>query len=197
MSDEEGSGSEATGGRGEAATAPAHAVFGGGCFWCLEAAFQELRGVRAVQSGYAGGHDPNPTYRAVCGGATGHAEVVRVEYDPSEIGYEDLLAVFFVIHDPTTKDRQGADVGSQYRSIILYADAAQHEAAESAIREIEAEDIWPNPVVTELAPLERFFPAEREHDDYYRRNPTQAYCQVVISPKVAKVRRELAGLIRS
>lgn len=173
------------------------AVFGGGCFWCLEAAFQELRGVHSVQSGYAGGHDPNPTYRAVCGGTTGHAEVVRVEYDPSVVSYEALLEVFFAIHDPTTRDRQGADVGPQYRSIILYADEAQRTAAEEAIATLRTEGPWSDPIVTEVVPLEQFFSAEPEHDDYYRRNATQPYCQVVISPKLAKVRRKLARLVQS
>lgn len=189
----------ASGGSSVHGTEPgwAHAIFGGGCFWCLEAAYQELKGVRSVRSGYAGGHDPNPTYRAVCGGATGHAEVVEVEYDPQAIRYEDLLEVFFVIHDPTTRDRQGADVGSQYRSIILYLDDDQRAAAEATVERLESEGVWPDPIVTEIRPLEQFHPAEPEHHDYYQRNPDQPYCQVVISPKVVKVRQKLARLMRT
>lgn len=175
----------------------ATAVLGGGCFWCLEAVFQLVNGVSDVQSGYAGGTHPAPTYRLVCGGATGHAEVVRVTFDPSVVSYRDLLRVFFTVHDPTTPNRQGADVGTQYRSIILYTDEEQKRTAEEVIRDLEAEERWPNPIVTELAPLVDFFPAEREHDDYYRRNPHQAYCQVAISPKVARARQKLAHLLRT
>ena len=171
------------------------AVFGGGCFWCLEAVFQMVRGVSEVTSGYAGGDHPAPTYRLVCGGGTGHAEVVRVVFDPSIVRYRDLLRVFFAIHDPTTRNRQGADTGPQYRSVILYANEIQKRTAEEVIGEIEAEGRWQNPIVTELAPLRAFFPAEREHEDYYRRNPGQAYCQVVISPKVSHAREELAHLL--
>lgn len=170
------------------------AVLGGGCFWCLEAVFQQLGGVSQVTSGYAGGDHPEPTYRLVCGGGTGHAEVVRVSFDPDVISYRDLLEVFFVIHDPTTQDRQGADVGTQYRSIILVGDAQQQETAEEVIRALEAEGRWADPVVTEIRPLEAFFAAEPEHDDYYRRNSSQPYCQVVISPKLTKARQRLANL---
>ncbi|MDE0081763.1 MAG: peptide-methionine (S)-S-oxide reductase MsrA [Gammaproteobacteria bacterium] len=164
------------------------AVLGGGCFWCLEAVYRGLRGVSEVVSGYAGGTHPNPTYRLVCRGRTGHAEVVRVTFDPAVISYRTLLGVFFTIHDPTTRDRQGADVGPQYRSIILYADEAERREAEAVIREIEAEGLYAKPVVTELAPLGAFHPAEPEHDDYFRRNPWQPYCRAVIAPKVGKAR---------
>ena len=164
------------------------AVLGGGCFWCLEAVYRGLRGVTGVVSGYAGGTHPNPTYRLVCRGRTGHAEVVRVTFDPAVISYRTLLGVFFTIHDPTTRDRQGADVGPQYRSIILYADEEQRREAEAVIREIEAEGLYAKPVVTDLQPLGAFHPAEPEHDDYFRRNPWQPYCRAVIAPKVGKAR---------
>jgi peptide-methionine (S)-S-oxide reductase len=168
------------------------ATLGGGCFWCLEAVYQELEGVRSVQSGYAGGHVDNPTYRQVCGKRTGHAEVVRIEYDAETVGFADILRVFFTIHDPTTKDRQGADRGPQYRSIILTHDAEQAETARRIMAEIEEAGIWPDPLVTEVKPLDRFWPAEAEHDDFYRRNPNQPYCRVVVEPKVLKFRREFA-----
>jgi len=154
--------------------------------------YQELRGVHSVKSGYAGGHVENPSYRAVCGGRTGHAEVVQVEFDPSVVSFADVLRVFFTIHDPTTKDRQGADRGTQYRSIILAHDAAQRATAEAVVREVEDAAIWPAPIVTELADLERFWPAEIEHDDYYRRNPNQPYCRLVVEPKVLKFRQAFA-----
>ncbi len=144
------------------------AVLGGGCFWCLEAVFQGLKGVKVVTSGYAGGHHPSPTYRLVCGGNTGHAEVVRVVFDPDVVSFRTLLDVFFTIHDPTTKDRQGADVGPQYRSIILHADADQQRTAQEVIESLGAEGRWSRPIVTEVAPLGEFHPAEHEHDDYYR-----------------------------
>ena len=166
----------------------ADAVLGGGCFWCLEAVYRGLRGVREVVSGYAGGTHPNPTYRLVCRGGTGHAEVVRVTFDPAVISYRTLLGIFFTIHDPTTRDRQGADVGPQYRSIILYADEEQRREAEAVIRGIDAEGLYTKPVVTELAPLGAFHAAEPEHDDYFRRNPWQPYCRAVIAPKVGKAR---------
>jgi len=175
----------------------ATATLGGGCFWCLEAVYQQLRGVYGVKSGYAGGHVDNPTYRAVCGGATGHAEVVQVEYDPAEISFDDLLRVFFTIHDPTTKDRQGADVGPQYRSIILHEDDAQKRSAESVIAEVTAAGVWDDPIVTEIVPLDRFWPAEDYHDDYFTRNGNQPYCQVVIAPKVAKFRRKFAERLKA
>jgi len=173
------------------------AVFGGGCFWCLEAIFQEVEGVQSVQSGYAGGTTSNPTYHQVCSGTTGHAEVVRVCFDPGAIDYADLLRIFFTIHDPTTRDRQGNDVGPQYRSIILYPDDAQRETAAAAMREIEAAGLYSDPLVTEFVPLGEFWPAEPYHDDYFRKNPNQPYCRIVINPKVAKFRNHFRDQLRS
>jgi len=172
------------------------AVLGGGCFWCLEAVFQNLRGVEDVKSGYAGGDDPSPTYRSVCAGTTGHAEVVRIRFRPDEISYATLLDIFFTIHDPTTPNRQGADIGTQYRSIILHDDEEQERTALEVIRAIEAEERWTGAVVTELAPLGIFYPAEEEHWNYYQRNPQQAYCAVVISPKLARARARFGPLFR-
>ncbi len=172
------------------------ATFGGGCFWCLEAAFSELRGVERVESGYAGGRVPDPSYEAVCTGTTGHAEVVQVTFDPAVITFGDLLHVFFGIHDPTTMDRQGADIGPQYRSAIFYHDAAQRAEAERVIAELTAERIWDDPIVTELVPFQAFYPAEDYHRDYYRRNPAQAYCRAVIAPKVAKLRHTYGRLLK-
>ena len=163
------------------------ATLGGGCFWCLEAVYLELRGVRAVKSGYAGGHVANPTYEQVCGKKTGHAEVVQVEFDPSEITFAELLEVFFTIHDPTTKDRQGNDVGPQYRSVILTHSDAQGAAARARLAAAQAH--WDAPIVTEIAPLEKFWPAERAHDNYFARNPQNPYCAVVVAPKVSKARK--------
>lgn len=168
------------------------ATLGGGCFWCLEAVYQELRGVRSVQSGYAGGRIENPTYRQVCSGTTKHAEVVQIEFDPEVVSYADILRVFFTVHDPTTKDRQGADRGPQYRSIIMPHDDAQEATAREVMEEVGKAEIWPRPLVTEVQPLERFWPAEAEHDDYYRRNPAQPYCRAVIEPKVLEFRRAFA-----
>jgi peptide-methionine (S)-S-oxide reductase len=165
------------------------ATLGGGCFWCLDAAFRQLDGVEKVESGYAGGHYLNPTYRDVCTGTTGHAEVVQVTFDPAVIAFRDLLGVFFTIHDPTTRDRQGADVGPQYRSIVLYHSPEQHETAKQVIEELNRGRVWDNPIVTELAPITVFYPAERYHQDYYANNPNQPYCQIVVAPKVAKVRK--------
>lgn len=173
------------------------ATLGGGCFWCVEAVMQPLRGVRRLVSGYAGGRVPNPTYREVCSGRTGHAEVVQVTFDPAEIPYRDLLRLFFATHDPTTPNRQGADVGTQYRSIILYHDDAQRQAAEEVIAELEAKAIFEDPIVTEVKPLEAFYEAEEHHQDYFRRNPLQPYCQAVIAPKVAKLRREHLDRLRA
>jgi len=164
------------------------ATLAGGCFWCLEAAFQQLRGVTSVASGYAGGHVPNPSYEAVCTGATGHAEVVQVGFDPALIAFGDLLDVFFTIHDPTTLNRQGGDVGTQYRSAIFYHDDEQRRAAEHAVTELEATHVWDDPIVTEIVPLTAFYPAEDYHREYFRRNPNQPYCRAVIAPKVAKLR---------
>jgi peptide-methionine (S)-S-oxide reductase len=173
------------------------ATLGGGCFWCLEAVYKELKGVERVVSGYAGGHLENPTYEQVCGGRTGHAEVVQITYDPQVITFGDLLDVFFTIHDPTTKDRQGADVGPQYRSIILHHSPEQKAEAERAIAELREKRIWPAPIVTEVVPLETFYPGEDYHQDYFEQNPRQRYCQIVIAPKVAKFRKEhLARLKR-
>ncbi|MBA1147518.1 peptide-methionine (S)-S-oxide reductase MsrA [Ectothiorhodospiraceae bacterium WFHF3C12] len=173
----------------------AHATLGGGCFWCLEAVFQRLKGVHSVTSGYAGGETENPDYRSVCSGRTGHAEVVQVAYDPEVIGFERLLEVFFTAHDPTQKNRQGNDVGTQYRSVILYHDAAQKQAAEQAIDRLEASGAFAAPVVTEVAPLARFYPAERYHQDYFNANPGQPYCQVIIGPKLEKVRAAFGHLM--
>jgi len=166
------------------------ATLAGGCFWCLEAVFLELKGVERVESGYAGGHLPDPTYEQVCTGATGHAEVVQVTFDPAVVTYGDLLRIFFTMHDPTTLNRQGADVGTQYRSAVFYHSPAQKADAEAAIAEIAASGAWPGKIVTEVVPLDVFYPAEEYHRDYYRQNPRQGYCQFVIAPKVAKLRKE-------
>ncbi|MBV8718368.1 MAG: peptide-methionine (S)-S-oxide reductase MsrA [Chloroflexi bacterium] len=164
------------------------AVLGGGCFWCLEAVYNELRGVSSVISGYAGGSVPNPSYEQVCGGRTGHAEVVQLTFDSSEISFRDILDVFFTIHDPTTLNRQGNDVGEQYRSIILYSSEEQEGVAQEAIAAASA--LWPRPIVTQVVPLERFYPAEAYHQNYFERNPYQPYCQIIIAPKVAKARQK-------
>jgi peptide-methionine (S)-S-oxide reductase len=162
-------------------------TLGGGCFWCIEAVMQRLRGVDTVISGYAGGSVPNPTYKQICTGTTGHAEVVQVHFDPAVISLDELLYVFFRLHDPTTLNRQGADVGTQYRSIILYTSEAQRDAAQQAIDSVNAEKLYPNPVVTQVVPLELFYPAEDYHQDYYNQNSTQPYCRAVIDPKVQKL----------
>jgi peptide-methionine (S)-S-oxide reductase len=173
------------------------ATLAGGCFWCLEAVFQQLQGVERVSSGYTGGRMPNPTYEAVCGGNTGHAEAVQVVFDPSVISYRDLLDVFFTIHDPTTLDRQGADVGTQYRSAIFYHTPAQQATAQAVIADLGGQGVWDAPIVTAVVPLEQFYPAEAYHQDYYRRNPTQAYCRVVIAPKVAKLRQHFLERLKA
>lgn len=173
------------------------ATLGGGCFWCLEAVFQGLRGVERVQSGYSGGHVDKPSYEQVCTGRTGHAEVVQVTFDPSVLSYRDLLEVFFAIHDPTTRDRQGNDVGPQYRSIILFHSPEQRRVAEEAVRDQGAVGEWRDPIVTEIVPFEAFFPAEIEHDDYYRRNPQQPYCRIVVAPKVEKFRKRFPGRLKA
>jgi peptide-methionine (S)-S-oxide reductase len=165
------------------------ATLAGGCFWCLEAVFLQLKGVSAAQSGYAGGKRPNPTYEQVCSGATGHAEVVRVTFDPSVISYGDLLDVFFTIHDPTTLNRQGGDKGTQYRSAVFFESQEQERAAREKIAALEAEHVWDDPIVTEVAPLTEFWPAETYHDNYFARNPQNPYCAAVIAPKVAKARK--------
>jgi len=172
------------------------ATLGGGCFWCLEAIYVDLKGVEQVVSGYAGGHVKNPTYEQVCGKNTGHAEVVHVHFDPNVISYEDLLRIFFTIHDPTTLNRQGADVGPQYRSVIFYHDDEQRATAEKIIAEITAEKIWADPIVTQLEPFEEFFVAEPYHQEYFKRNPYQGYCQVVIAPKVVKFRQSFADRLK-
>jgi peptide-methionine (S)-S-oxide reductase len=166
------------------------ATFAGGCFWCVEAVFDELRGVERVESGYAGGHVSNPSYQQVCTGMTGHAEVVRITYDPNVVSYRDLLGVFFSTHDPTQLNRQGADVGTQYRSAVFYHTPEQRETAREVIAELEAQKVWDGPIVTTLEPLTEFYPAEEYHRDYYRRNPEQGYCRAVVAPKVAKFRKQ-------
>jgi peptide-methionine (S)-S-oxide reductase len=168
------------------------ATLGGGCFWCLEAVFELVDGVSTVKSGYAGGHTPQPTYEQVCTGTTGHAEVVQLSFDPRVITYGEILEIFFAIHDPTTPDRQGADVGTQYRSVILTHSDEQAETARAIIARLEREGAFADPIVTEVVPLRAFHPAERDHDAYYRRNPGQPYCRVVIGPKVAKFKQRFA-----
>jgi peptide-methionine (S)-S-oxide reductase len=168
------------------------ATLAGGCFWCLEAVYEAVRGVVEVVPGYTGGHVLNPTYQQVCTGTTGHAEAVQITFDPSVIAYRELLEIFFVVHDPTTPDRQGADIGPQYRSAIFYHSPAQRAEAERLIRELEAARAFPAPIVTELAPFTVFYPAEAYHRHYFRRHPEQPYCQVVIAPKVAKLRQRFA-----
>jgi peptide-methionine (S)-S-oxide reductase len=166
------------------------ATLGGGCFWCLEAVFDDLKGVLDVVSGYSGGTVPNPSYQVVCTGGTGHAEVVQVRFDPSIISYSDLLRVFFTIHDPTTLNRQGGDIGTQYRSVIFYHDEEQKQFAAQVMAEIEAAQIWDQPVVTQIEPCEVFYPAEDYHQEYFTNNLYQPYCQIVIAPKVAKFRKQ-------
>ncbi len=173
------------------------ATLGGGCFWCLEAVFEQLRGVHKVESGYAGGHVANPTYEQVCGGDTGHAEVVQITFDPAIIAFDDILDVFFATHDPTTLNRQGVDVGTQYRSVIFCHSPRQKEAAERKIASLNGAKIWPSPIVTEIAPFQVFYGAEGYHQEYYRRHPSQQYCQVVISPKVAKFRKQFLAKLKA
>ncbi len=173
------------------------ATLGGGCFWCLEAVFLGMKGIATATSGYAGGHVANPSYEEVCGKRTGHAEIVQVSYDPFIVSFRDLLKVFFTIHDPTTKDRQGADVGPQYRSIILTHDATQDAIAREVIAELTAARLWGNPIVTEIVPLTQFWPAEPEHHNYFARNPWSGYCQAVVAPKVVKFRKNFADLLKS
>ncbi len=173
------------------------ATLGGGCFWCLEAVFDDLQGVTDVVSGYAGGHVQNPDYKSVCSGRTGHAEVVQVTFDPSVVAFEDVLGIFFAIHDPTTLNRQGADVGTQYRSAIYYHSDAQKATAEAMITRLNAEHIWPNPIVTEVTAAPVFYPAEDYHQEYFKRNPYQGYCQAVISPKVAKFRKQYSAKLKA
>jgi peptide-methionine (S)-S-oxide reductase len=172
------------------------ATLGGGCFWCLEAVYEQLRGVQKVESGYAGGTAPNPTYRQVCSGTTGHAEVVQVTFDPEVISYGDILEIFFAMHDPTTRNRQGADVGTQYRSVIFYHTPEQKQAAEALIAELNAAGLWGAPLVTEVVPLREFYKAEDYHQGYFRNNPAQGYCQAVVAPKVAKLRQKFASRLK-
>jgi len=173
-------------------SASEQATLGGGCFWCLEAVFELVQGVSAVKSGYAGGATRDPTYEQVCTGATGHAEVVQVTFDPGVIPYNEILEIFFATHDPTTLDRQGADVGTQYRSVIFTHSDEQAEVARNLVARLEREELFDEPIVTEIVPLDRFYAAERYHDEYYRRNPNQSYCRVVIGPKLAKFRKSFA-----
>ncbi len=172
------------------------ATLGGGCFWCLEAVYDRLEGVLSVESGYAGGHVANPTYEAVCTGRTGHAEVVQVTFNPEMISYREILDVFFSIHDPTTLNRQGADVGTQYRSVIFAHTPEQEQTARAALAEITAAGLWPDPIVTVVQPLDRFYIAEEYHQEYFARNPLQPYCQVVVAPKVAKFRTQWSGRLK-
>ncbi|MEI8379788.1 MAG: peptide-methionine (S)-S-oxide reductase MsrA [Planctomycetota bacterium] len=177
-------------------TATELATFGGGCFWCLEAVFEQLRGVTSVTSGYAGGNIDEPTYEQVCTGRTGHAEVIQIAFNPEIITFEDLLGVFFAVHDPTTLNRQGADVGTQYRSVIFIHSPAQHEQAIRKISELNAAHAFASPIVTELAPIPQFFPAERYHQGYFRSNESQPYCQRVVSPKVTKFRSKFPNQLK-
>ena len=172
------------------------AVLGGGCFWCLEAVFDELAGVRSVKSGYAGGRNADPTYDDVCSGRTGHAEVVRVTFDPSVLSFRELLTVFFTIHDPTTKDRQGNDVGTQYRSVIFCQSPAQRATAESLAAELAAAKLWKDPIVTEIVDAAPFYEAERYHQEYFANNPAQPYCAVVVAPKVTKFRKHFTERLK-
>jgi peptide-methionine (S)-S-oxide reductase len=172
------------------------AVFGGGCFWCTEAVFQDLRGVRSVLPGYSGGRVANPTYQQVCTDTTGHAEVVEVRYDPNEVAYSDLLGVFFATHDPTSVNRQGNDVGSQYRSVIFHVDEEQRREAQRVIDELEREGVFGAPIVTQLEPLDEFYEAEAYHRNYFRNNPEQPYCSAVIAPKVNKFRQKYMERLR-
>jgi len=173
------------------------ATLGGGCFWCLEAIYLDLRGVGAVRPGYAGGSAASPSYEEVCRGTTGHAEVVQLDFDPSVISFGEILEVFFSIHDPTTLNRQGGDVGTQYRSVIFYHSPEQETVARQVMENLEQEGVWDDPLVTELVPFSAFYPAEAYHEDYFRRNPYQRYCQAVINPKVAKFRARFAGKLKT
>jgi peptide-methionine (S)-S-oxide reductase len=172
-------------------------TLGGGCFWCLEAVFDELRGVESVESGYMGGANANPTYEQVCSGKTGHAEVVQVTFDPMEISFKEILEVFFVIHDPTTLNRQGNDVGTQYRSAIFYHSPEQKSQTHQVIKNLNDGHIWDSPIVTELVPAQTFYRAEGYHQDYYLRNPAQPYCMLVVAPKVAKLRKQFLAKLKS
>ncbi len=172
------------------------ATLAGGCFWCLEAVFDELKGVESVESGYSGGTVPNPSYAQVCDGNTGHAEAVQITFDPQVLSYHDLLTVFFAIHDPTTLNRQGADAGTQYRSAIFYHDEEQKKMAGQVLQEIADSQIWSNPIVTELTPFDQFYPAEDYHQEYFAHNSFQPYCRIVIAPKVSKFRMQFMERLR-
>ncbi len=172
------------------------AILAGGCFWCLEAIFSELRGVEKVVSGYSGGSIPNPSYRQVCTGTTGHAEAVQIIFNPQIISFRELLEVFFTVHDPTTLNRQGADVGTQYRSAIFYHTPEQARTAHEVIAELEVAKVWNAPIVTEVKPFMAFYPAEEDHREYFRRNPDQPYCRIVIEPKIAKFRRQFLAKLK-
>jgi peptide-methionine (S)-S-oxide reductase len=173
------------------------AVFGGGCFWCTEAVFKMFKGVISVTSGYAGGTKENPTYEEISNGNTGHAEVVQIEYNPSKIAFEDLLTIFFGSHDPTTRNQQGNDVGTQYRSVILYTTPEQRALAERFIADLNASNAAGKPIVTEVAPLEHFYPAESYHQDYYENNKNNRYCEIIINPKLEKVQKQFAELLKN
>ena len=173
------------------------ATLGAGCFWCIEAIFQDLKGVHEVISGYSGGTVENPTYQQVCTGATGHAEVIQISFDPKVISFEDLLYVFWRTHDPTTLNRQGADTGTQYRSAIFYNSEEQQAIAEKSKQETDVSGLWPNPIVTEIVPLSNFYVAEEYHQNYYRLNPNQPYCQVIINPKLGKFKKEFGDKLKT
>lgn len=172
------------------------ATLAGGCFWCLEAVYDQVNGVQSVESGYIGGQVDAPTYQQVCGGRTGHAEAVRITFDPGVVSYRDLLNVFFVIHDPTTRNRQGNDIGTQYRSAIFYHSPEQQRGAQEAIAAVAEAGLYPNPVVTEVVPASQWFEAERYHQEYFARNPSEGYCAYVVGPKVAKFRQKFSSLLR-
>jgi len=173
------------------------ATFAGGCFWCIEAVFREVDGIEQVVSGYTGGSTPNPAYQQVCTGQTGHAEAVRVKFNPSQISYREILEIFFSVHDPTTLNRQGADVGTQYRSAIFYHNEQQKTIAEELIGELNRAKLWKNPIVTQVVPVNTFYPAEEYHQEYFSRHPEQSYCQVVISPKVSKFRKQWSKRLKA
>ena len=171
-------------------------TLGGGCFWCLEAVFNDLQGVESVESGYMGGRLQNPSYADVCGGDTGHAEVVQIRFDPPRLSFREILEVFFVIHDPTTRNRQGNDVGTQYRSVIFYHSPGQKAAAEEVMRKLDGAGLWRDPIVTEIAPADKFYVAEVDHQEYYQRNPHQPYCMMVVEPKLAKFRKRFLSKLK-
>ncbi|WP_300319405.1 peptide-methionine (S)-S-oxide reductase MsrA [Idiomarina sp.] len=179
-----------------AANKTEQATLGGGCFWCVESAFLQVKGIESVKSGYTGGHTENPTYEQVCTGDTGHAEVAQLTYDPQQISYRQILEIFFTLHDPTQVNRQGNDVGAQYRTSIFYHNEAQKQEAESIIAELENDGTFADPIVTEVTKLDTFYPAEDYHENYYARNPENPYCQAVISPKLAKFRKTFSGLLK-